>query len=355
MTSDDAERQDDAREDRELREDIQRSIKREDEREPTLEELAAWSRESTNEEARTAPPRAQAAADPAQLQTTAAAASSDSSRNGKRRGGPSSVEGKANSKTNATTHGIFSSVVVLRNESRTDYDTQLKGLFEYFRPEGFLEDLLVEKLAMLIWRHRRLLLAEGDELTNTVDRRPLRLAVLENVSSPHKRNAEEGVFWGINTIAQLQHCIDQFTELRDGIAAGGLDATRDRSILEGIYGFFGGSEGETLFDRYEFWLDRSSNKDGSETFPPPILDEIDAEIVRLTSILEAHDVIDPWAHKIVVRRPHHIPDSPAAERLLRYEASLERAFERTLAQLERMQRLRKGQPVPPRVEVDVSV
>jgi hypothetical protein len=87
-------------------------------------------------------------------------------------------------KTNATTHGIFSSVVVLPNESRIDYDALLTGFSEYFRPEGSLENLLVEKLAMLVWRHRRLLLAEGDELENTVDRRPLRLAVIEHVSVP---------------------------------------------------------------------------------------------------------------------------------------------------------------------------
>lgn len=40
-----------------------------------------------------------------------------------------------------------------------------------------------------------------------------------------------------------------------------------------------------------------------------------------------------------------IPDSHRLERLLRYEASLERAFDRTLSQLERLQRMRLGQPV----------
>jgi len=45
----------------------------------------------------------------------------------------------------------------------------------------------------------------------------------------------------------------------------------------------------------------------------------------------------------VLRRS--IPDSHRLERLLRYEASLERAFDRTLSQLERLQRMRLGQPV----------
>ncbi len=42
------------------------------------------------------------------------------------------------------------------------------------------------------------------------------------------------------------------------------------------------------------------------------------------------------------------------DRLLRYEASLDRAFDRTLNQLERLQRMRRGQAVPPLVRVELS-
>ena len=48
------------------------------------------------------------------------------------------------------------------------------------------------------------------------------------------------------------------------------------------------------------------------------------------------------------------PESPALHRLLDYEASLERAFDRTLSQLERLQRMRLGQAVPPQIDVNVS-
>jgi len=40
--------------------------------------------------------------------------------------------------------------------------------------------------------------------------------------------------------------------------------------------------------------------------------------------------------------------------LLRYESNLERSFDRTLSQLERLQRIRNGQPVPPTLNVNVS-
>lgn len=42
------------------------------------------------------------------------------------------------------------------------------------------------------------------------------------------------------------------------------------------------------------------------------------------------------------------------DRILRYEASLERAFDRALAQLERLQRMRLGQPVAPPIKVNLT-
>jgi len=49
-----------------------------------------------------------------------------------------------------------------------------------------------------------------------------------------------------------------------------------------------------------------------------------------------------------------VPDAPRLDCLLRYEASLERAIDRTLTQLERLQRMRLGQPVSSPIKLDVS-
>ena len=49
-----------------------------------------------------------------------------------------------------------------------------------------------------------------------------------------------------------------------------------------------------------------------------------------------------------------VPAHDALERLLRYEASLDRSFDRTLNQLERLQRIRLGQAVAPPVKVVLS-
>jgi hypothetical protein len=41
--------------------------------------------------------------------------------------------------------------------------------------------------------------------------------------------------------------------------------------------------------------------------------------------------------------------------LIRYESNLERAFERALNQLERAQRMRRGQPVLPPINLNMSL
>ena len=47
-----------------------------------------------------------------------------------------------------------------------DYDSLLNGLRNDLKPEGTLEDLLVEKLAILTWRYRQLVVAETSEIEN---------------------------------------------------------------------------------------------------------------------------------------------------------------------------------------------
>ncbi|MGH9858535.1 MAG: hypothetical protein ACRD5F_00780, partial [Candidatus Acidiferrales bacterium] len=49
-----------------------------------------------------------------------------------------------------------------------------------------------------------------------------------------------------------------------------------------------------------------------------------------------------------------IPDAAKSDRLLRYEAALERGFDRALGQLERLQRMRLGLATLPAVRLELS-
>jgi hypothetical protein len=56
----------------------------------------------------------------------------------------------------------------------------------------------------------------------------------------------------------------------------------------------------------------------------------------------------------VYRDASLLPAQPVVDKILRYETSLERQLYRAMNQLERLQRLRNGERVPPPLAVQVS-
>ena len=81
--------------------------------------------------------------------------------------GPRTPNGNERSKYNALKHGIFSKVVVLKGEPRGTFDKLLSGLFSDLQPVGELERILVEKIAILVWRYRRLIVTEAKDSKTT--------------------------------------------------------------------------------------------------------------------------------------------------------------------------------------------
>lgn len=62
---------------------------------------------------------------------------------------------------NALKHGILSKHVVLPHENKSEFDDILASLSAEHQPSGMTEAYLVEELAGIMWRKRRVLLAEG--------------------------------------------------------------------------------------------------------------------------------------------------------------------------------------------------
>ncbi len=119
---------------------------------------------------------------------------------------------------------------------------------------------------------------------------------------------------------------------------------------------------KTLLKTYLEWLDTadaSEDERQREGYVNPeeckkmVLSAIDKEIRRFREYGRESTSLESERSKLEVLR-HSIPQPARLDRLLRYEASLERAFDRTLSQLERIQRLRRGQPVTPRIDVTLS-
>ncbi|MEO1610368.1 MAG: hypothetical protein AAFR90_13755 [Pseudomonadota bacterium] len=79
--------------------------------------------------------------------------------------GPKSQNGKAAVSNNATQHGIFSSRLFLDDEDPADYEHLQIELRDTLMPVGALEFGLVERIAVNMWRQRRLIAAETSAIS----------------------------------------------------------------------------------------------------------------------------------------------------------------------------------------------
>jgi hypothetical protein len=69
--------------------------------------------------------------------------------------GPRSLAGKARSRMNAVTHGLTARHTMLPGEDPAEFAALRGATFSSLKPQGALEDQLVERVVSLIWRLRR--------------------------------------------------------------------------------------------------------------------------------------------------------------------------------------------------------
>ena len=74
--------------------------------------------------------------------------------------GPKTVDGRAISRTNATKHGFLSARLLLADENRDEFEGLRLALTEDLQPVGLIELAIVERIAIGLWRQRRLVTAE---------------------------------------------------------------------------------------------------------------------------------------------------------------------------------------------------
>jgi hypothetical protein len=278
--------------------------------------------------------------------------------------GPRTQQGKQRSKFNARKHGLYAKAVLLEDESRAEYDALLNGLMGDFEPQGKLEAVLVENLAALMWRKRRLFQAETAEiekaqflnfdleLQNKVGE--LEYAQLGGSSDAKLRQS--------NPRNLLRDAIEILDLHRLLFAADDSQAVEGvRQTLKAIYGYE--EEGPQPYSWRQTFLmlskllskaeaerqDRKNQPDVQQT----VVEAICKEMMRLGTL---HD----FAVEVeALKREHNlagarVPSQAVSDRLIRYEAHLSREIDRILSRLERLQRVRKGQPLPPQVDVNIS-
>jgi hypothetical protein len=156
---------------------------------------------------------------------------------------------------------------VLRGESSDEYESLLEGLAEALQPENELEKLLVEKLAMLSWRYRRLLQAEGAEIQQGSEflewdqkmqqQHEAEIAKRTLVRSRKTFADRPGLIPEMQNPEILDYSVELLLGLQRRVKSLGFDQEEyDRSILEIIYGAVSNLHG-TLLNTYYGWLKAS--------------------------------------------------------------------------------------------------
>ena len=92
--------------------------------------------------------------------------------------GPKSAAGKVIVSQNATRHGFLSRRLFVGDENPAEFQALVDDLTASLNPVGTLELALVEKIAVIMWRQRRLVRAETAALT--LQRQPVRIVKAMN-------------------------------------------------------------------------------------------------------------------------------------------------------------------------------
>ncbi|SRR5712692_625487 len=275
--------------------------------------------------------------------------------------GPRTPQGKARSKYNALKHGLFSKAILLEDESPAEYESLLNGLRESLQPQGKLEEVLVEKLATILWRERRLLQEEAAEIQK---------ATILNIDRMLQQEADELEYADLKEAPdrKLTHS-SNLTVFRNAIEI--LDMVRqseeDDSQVEKVGELFRMIFGcekdgappyrfrQLYFALWKLLFAPQEVENSKDSVDPTELmrKAIGKEMLRLVKLHDIAASVETLKRRRDLATAR-VPSPEVFDRLLRHEAHLSREFNRTLSELERLQRTRKGQLVLPSLKVEVS-
>lgn len=283
-------------------------------------------------------------------------------RSHRRATGPRTAPGKQRSSLNAQKHGIFSKSLLVRNESPRDFSILLNGLREDFQPDGTLQTALVERLAMILWRQRRVTEAESaaiDEAIYFSDIDPAMTQIAEVWGCSRSGESAGGMLKHSDNPLVVLQAIEMLKSFRDRFNKFGFQD--DCWLLKKLYGvdYNGGVPYGSLYHAYfqskkaADSSTRNGGTDSGEDLKNKMLKKIDEEIERLKFIADGYTRLSIKRNQFKTAAAL-VPPLVVSERLLRYETHLSREFGRTLSLLERLQRTRLGQPITPSIGVQIT-
>lgn len=97
--------------------------------------------------------------------------------------GPKTPRGKAFSSRNATTHGLLSSLVAVRNENKEGFDNAVAAYADRFQPTDVVEYGMLEEMVAASWRLRRSFAIEKNMFDLEMSTRPASVSELDRLTA----------------------------------------------------------------------------------------------------------------------------------------------------------------------------
>ena len=270
-------------------------------------------------------------------------------RNSRLSTGPRTSRGKRRSRWNAVKHGLLVRETLIEHGAGAESARQLRNLLIAMRnelaPVGILEEMLVERIATLYWRMRRVLRAEAGEIRAKRDYQSYRetSAWMESVYADEPPAGDD-----FATTARFREAgRDQgfLRELRELIARDGYLTLESQQDLGKRYDLAQFSELVVKAADLEPEEEESDEQAGQrEAAKQRLLARIDKhisefdEVLKITSLESTRELV---MHQETAFARYSLPGREAAERVRMYDFSLGREFHRALMELDLLQTRRR--------------
>jgi len=292
------------------------------------------------------------------------------------KGGPTTEEGKEVVRWNAAQHGIRSPAPVVPGiEKAEDWEAHGSGVLESLKPEGHLETVLAERVALLSWRLYRVVRYETQSIALYQEEAEDDLARERRLGS-HVLGADrpEDVRGQLEAAKAKHRLLKRLPKLEADKRISGFDA--DRILWEVTEYADDVAEGqiapEDLLERipipgvpegadwedYEGWT-AGTVRAGIEAVAEAT-DEDPEELLEVATDGARRDILgkEQAAERVKqdlekMSRERLLPDDKTLEKVARYEAHLCRQLYKAMHELEALQTRRSGGAAPlARLDVD---
>ncbi len=265
--------------------------------------------------------------------------------NAKKSTGPKTPRGKAYSRRNALKHGLFVRHITdfeALHEDPYEFQALINGLWDQYQPIGKAEEIEVERIALCCWRLKRSWRYEN--AVNLAARRDFVRRELDEQEPYCKgRDKEEQA-----VILQLQSAKKEIEE------TGEVSQELKQRIFAMMPGF------EAVWSALEKAAQERVNEPDVTKMFRKLSPQCRSWVFAMYTVSGGIACLEPlskqrWTNVMEVAIGQHaISNTEVVDKILRYEAMTERSLSRALDRLERLQRRRRGELVPPPLSVHLT-